>query len=245
MIEIMDAIGLVASGEAARLVLNRLTGNGQRIIVLDPERIVKGEPKRGVEIAATPADIAFECRTVLMAIEDSEAFRSALIGTADRPGLAHDLEPGSVIVDFGVRAPRVTQSLLGLIGTRGISLLDAAIIGDGAPTVLVGGFPDAVEEALPLLSRLGRVERTGSLGSAHTAAALMGYVEAAHHVSSQQALMAAHALGLNMDALAAIIPTPGHQTNVIELAKRTRLARAIAEDRQIPAEIIDFTLARL
>ena len=248
-----QTIGLLADADdASRAMALRLARRGFRVLWHTGERHAGGEA-RSLELAATPTDIAYECRIVLTLIEDSDALRRLIIGTPDRAGLGAEMHPGSVLVDLGIRPPRECQAFLGLVGTRGIGVVDAAIIADaaaierGGALVLAGGYPDAVETALPALEAIGRIERTGPLGSAHTAAALMGYVEAAHVLARDEAMSVATALGLAGDTLARVLDGEADAvmrgTNVVHLRRRADLARRLAAERGISADIIDLTSA--
>jgi 3-hydroxyisobutyrate dehydrogenase len=131
---------------------------------------------------------------------------------------------------------------------RGVSLTDAALIGgqdavaEGRAKVLVGGEEVATEIATSLLALVGHVERTGPLGSAHAAAALMGYIEAAHAVAREEAVALGAACGLTPDMVARVLSerSPAHGLNVVQLARRADLARRIARDRNAGADVIDL-----
>ncbi|MFN0217812.1 MAG: NAD(P)-binding domain-containing protein [Hyphomicrobium sp.] len=247
------SVGLIGADATSLTLARRIAAAGQRVALHAPcgasllPRIAR------IEHAATTTDIAADCDIVLSMIEDTAALRALLIGGADRPGLGADMAPGSVLVDLGVRPARETQALLGLLGTRGVAVIDAAVIGpldgEGATaqdlTVLVGGYPDAVDHAAPVLNCIGRVERTGPLGSAHTAAALMGYVEAAQVVAEQEALNIGRALGLTDATLARVAEAPVAPENVVRLARRLRIAGRMAADRGVNAEVIEFTGRKL
>lgn len=255
-------IGIIASNSDARPATERLAANGQRVLLYQLDGQHRGKQPSNIEAAATPTDIGFDCEIVLSFIDDTTSFRELLLGTPERLGLGAEMNPGAVLVDFGIRPSRESQALLGVIGMRGVAIVDAAFIGavddrvgsmpcdsHGAlPVLLVGGFPDAVDQVEPVLANLGCVDRTGPLGSAHTAAALMGYMEAAHHIAHDEALSVGRALGIAGDALSRLLD--GHAgsndtANIIRLAKRTSLALKLAKDRGLSADIIDFTSARL
>ncbi len=189
-----------------------------------------------------------ECPVVLVAIEDTETFRALLTGrSATARGFA--LQSTSVLIDLGARTPRELDALLELIRPQGVSLTDATLIGgsdaaiDGRAKVLLGGNDEtAVEIAQSVVSLLGHVERTGPLGSAHAAAALMGYIEAAHAVAREEAMALGAACGLTPDMIARVLSerAPPHGMNVVQLARRADLARRIARDRNTVADIIDL-----
>ena len=247
-------IGIVGSDGLARLVAERITVTGQRVLSYAPGAAASGKLPKNIEAAPTLADIGFECQIVLSFVDDSIAFRTLLLGTPERMGLGAEMSPGAVLVDFGARPPRETQALLGVTGMRGVAIVDAAITGNddglmsGGATIFVGGYPDAVDNVEPTLTMLGRIDRTGPLGSAHTAAALMGYIEAAHHIAHAEALSVGNALGLSRETLARVLnaeTSRASEANLISLARRTDFALKLATDRGISADVIDFTGARL
>lgn len=247
-------IGIVAADGSARAIAERLAQSGERVLIYQIDRGHHGASAKNIEAAATPTDIAFDCDIVLSFIDDTTVFRDFLIGTRERTGLAAEMNPGAILVDFGVRPPRETQALLGVTGMRGVAILDAAFTGaqDGTSTaqktILLGGFPDSADLAEPVLRRIGNIERTGPLGSAHTTAALIGYLEAAHHVARDEAIAVGYALGLPRDALQRHLDGPragSSATNIFNMAARTRLVMKLARDRGLTADVVDFTGARL
>ncbi len=198
-------------------------------------------------LASPPHSVKLDCPVVLAAIEDTETFRMLFIDGA-KADFSVDLQPGSVLVDLGARTPDELQSLLGILEARGIALVDAALIGgpeaaiEGRAKILLGGNEIAVVIAESVLSLLGHVERTGPLGSAHAAAALMGYVEAAHAVAREEAIALGAACGLTPETLTRVLSDEAqpHGLNVVQLARRAALARRIARDRSGSADIIDL-----
>lgn len=239
-------IGLISNEPGTGALAMRLAAVGKRVLhlMLAPaERLVPG-PR--LEAAATVADIALECDTVLIAIEDTNLLRKLLLGDSDRTGLAADLMPGAKLVDLGMRPPREAQSILGLVGMRGISVVDAAVMGGGeavyrgAANVLVGGYPDAVDSVLPVLIEFGTIERTGPLGSAQTAAALMGYVEAAHVTARSEAISVGTALGLHSQSLTKLFDDSPEPANVIRLERQANFVRRLVEDRDLKDNVIAF-----
>lgn len=245
-------IGLIANDPASAAIADRLAATGQRVLhlMLAPAAPLTGGPP--LEAAATVADIALECTTILIGIEDTALLRTLLLGDADRSGLAADLLPGSLLIDLGMRPPREAQSLLGFVGMRGVSVVDAALVGGadsirrGSARVLVGGFPDAVDAALPVLGELGCIERTGPLGSAQTSAALMGYVEEAHFEARSDAIGVGAALGLQSQSLSKLFSEAPDAENVARLKRQATFVRRIAKEHDAGDNVIAFRrLSRL
>ena len=247
-------IGIVGTDGLARTVAERIAATGRRVLLHVSGTAQSGKLPKNIEAVATPTDIGFDCEIVLSFIDDSTVFRTLLLGTPDRMGLGAEMNPGAVLVDFGARPPRETQALLGVTGTRGVAIVDAAITGSaealvsGAGAILIGGYIDSVDIVEPVLALLGNVDRTGGLGSAHTAAALMGYMEAAHRIAHDEALSVGRALGLSSETLARVLDPDGVSAaagDPLSLARRTGLALKLATDRGVSAQVIDFTGARL
>jgi 3-hydroxyisobutyrate dehydrogenase len=247
------AIGVMGSDALAHAFAQRLVARGRRVLAYMTLGAPRPPPSPALELVATPTDIAFECDILLSAIDDTALLRTILFGTTDKLGLGAEMMPGSILIDFGVRPPRETHAFLGALGTRGVAVVDASLIGGasaiaaGDAKILAGGFPDAVDGAMASLELIGRVDRTGALGSAHTAAALMGYVEAAEIVAREQAVSVGRAFGLSPETLARVFdghpsPTPD---NVARLTRRTDLAHRLASDRSLASDVIDFTRERL
>lgn len=244
-------LGILADDTSAGPIANRITASGRRVLIHTPAAAQPRTPGGLIEYVATPTDIAFSCDVVLSMIEDTTRLRQVLLGSEDRLGLGLELASGATIIDFGIRPPRECQALMGILGMRGLSLIDAAVVGtpealaNGTATILTGGFPDAVDAALPVLETIGRVERTGPLGSAHTAAALMGYMEAAHTIAWEEASRVGQALGLNIAVLGRLFEAELPTSNVVSFSRRAGLAGALAHERGLSAEVIDLTLRKL
>lgn len=239
--------GLISDQLEMLDLARRLAGSGRRVVhyILPPKRSSETSPY--LEAAATAVDVAMGADIIAIAIDDTKTMREVLLGTADRAGVALDLAPGATLIDFGIRSPRDSQAILGILGMRGISVVDAAVIGGaealarGTASVLAGGFPDAVEAAMPLLGELGTVERTGPLGSAQTAAALMGYVEAAHISARSEALIMGRALGLKDPTLTQILGNAEPEQKIVRFTRSAELVRALTQERGDAADIIDLT----
>lgn len=252
-----SVIGIVGEDAEAAAFAVSLARAGSRVLYWPANAAMKPPLERGIERASTLTDLAYEADIVLAAIGDTVRLRSLVLGSPDRAGLAAEMKSGATLVDLGARTPRELRALLGTVGRRGISLVDAAILGEtleiseGRCIVFVGGFPDAVAAVTPTLRAFGKTEATGPLGSAHATAALMGYLEASHSIAREQTI----ALGRSCGIEPAVISRLVHNTivsadrgrrdsSVVPLIQRAELAKRIAEDGEISAQIIDFAARR-
>jgi 3-hydroxyisobutyrate dehydrogenase len=172
-----QAMGVLGSGALADWLCERLTSSNKRTIRLLPpsERLQKHTSRRHLSYVATAADLATECQIIFNCVEDDAILSEMLLGTQDRAGIGAEAQPGSIVIDCALKTPRELQAMLGLLGTRGVSVIDLAFVQiDSGVAVLLSGFPDAVEQALPLTEHLGAVTTCGALGNAHVRAAFDG-----------------------------------------------------------------------
>ena len=129
--------------------------------------------------------------------------REAVLGDDGRDGIVQEMQSGSVLVDMSSSAPTATVALGEALAAYGVGLVDAPVSGgvpkarDGSLTIMAGGAPEVVESVAPVLSAMGTVLRTGTLGSGHAAKALNNYVSAAGLLAVSEALVIAAQFGLD------------------------------------------------
>lgn len=174
-------VGIVGLSPLGVAMARRLAAKGIRIAAYDGDRAAcarLADASPLIEIAATLADIGHDCEVVLSTL-DGGALAATMIGTREEAGLGLLMAPGTLVIDMGASAPHDARRLAFVLGSRGIALVDAPALGtpyDAAANALsipLGGFPDFVARATPLLQLLGTVTATGQIGSGHTLAALL------------------------------------------------------------------------
>lgn len=238
-------IGIIGDDDRILAFATAFAAAGQRTLIYFPHTNVSPVRTRNVERAATPADIAIECSIVLLSIVDGGALRDLIVGTRDRAGIGVDLAPGAILIDCAVRPPRELQVLSGILGTRGIAMVDAAVAlprnaetKGSNPEILIGGFPDATVEAAAVLSMLGSVTPTGPLGSAHLLAASLAILWSRLAVVEAEVLAFAQQIGLPPALSDRFCSWQTDQWDQIELQKRLIAAGRIAASRDLPPETI-------
>jgi 3-hydroxyisobutyrate dehydrogenase len=155
-------------------------------------------------------------------LPDSDAVRAAALGDGGRPGFVEGLVRGSLVIDMSSSAPLATRGLGEALGARGIGLVDAPVSGgvprarDGTLTIMAGGEARLVDEAEPLLTAMGRVHRTGPLGSGHAMKALNNYVSAAGLFAVCEALIVARTFGLDPRVMNQILKVSTGRNNTTD-----------------------------
>jgi 3-hydroxyisobutyrate dehydrogenase len=152
---------------------------------LDPERVAE-LTRRGAAAAASVAEIAKSCSTVILCLPTSQLVRSVLMGPA---GIAADLGPGALIIDCTTGEPGVTRELSAELGSRGIGFVDAPVSGGpqaataGTIAIMVGGTDEAVAQARPVLELISpNVRSVGGSGAGHCVKLLNNALAAAHRM---------------------------------------------------------------
>ena len=138
------------------------------------------------------AEAASGCELVLLCLPDASAVEAAvadLLGAQPAPAL---------VVDLTSSVPEVTRRLAGVLGGRGIGMIDAPMSGgvagarEGRLTVMAGGPPQLLERARPVLSTFAtRIFWAGEIGSGHAVKAINNTLSAVSLVATARALKAA------------------------------------------------------
>lgn len=131
--------------------------------------------------------------------------RGALVGS----GSAVDaLQSGALVIDVSSSAPTETRQLAVDLRARDIFLIDAPVSGgvrravDGSLAIMVGGDPEQIELARPILQIMGKtVIATGPIGSGHAVKALNNYVSAAGFTAACEAALVAEQFGVDPNVL--------------------------------------------
>ncbi|MDJ0942716.1 MAG: NAD(P)-dependent oxidoreductase [Kiloniellales bacterium] len=199
-------IGFVGLGNMGAPMARRLAQGGFSVLAYDirdgiAESLCQAEP--GIEAAIAPGALGELCETVITMLPDASAVRQAVLGGSDRAGLARYLARGSVVVDMSSSAPAATVALGEALQALGLYLVDAPVSGgvpratDGSLTIMAGGTAEHIDKLAPVFACLGRVQRTGALGSGHAMKALNNYVSAAGLLAVCEALIVARRFGLD------------------------------------------------
>ena len=120
--------------------------------------------------ADTPRAVAGQAEFTSTMLTDTKALR-AVSGGDD--GILAGLGPGEVYVDVSTVSPAASHEIAAQVAARGASMLDAAVSGsvitldEGKLSIMVGGDPETVARAEPVLLDIGRkVTHVGRNGQA-------------------------------------------------------------------------------
>jgi 3-hydroxyisobutyrate dehydrogenase len=125
------------------------------------------QPGTPATVAVSPAAAAANAEVAVTMLTDGSALEEVVLG---RDGLAEGLKPDTLLIDMSTTGPAAARKVAKELQGKGIAFVDAPVAGstepaaEGSLAIMVGGEPDAVERARPLLAVLGDPERIWHLG---------------------------------------------------------------------------------
>lgn len=263
-------LGFVGLGNMGWPMSRNLLAAGFSLTVFDAdvERQERFAADHAVAAAGSPADFSGSEIVVTM-LPDDLAVRDAVLEW--KGGISSTLAPGAVVVDMSSSNPNGTLELGRALAARGVALVDAPVSGGitGAEsatlTIMVGGDDeDAIARAEPVLGALGRLFRTGPLGSGHAMKALNNYAAASAYTAAAEALAIGRRYGLRPSTMIDVLNASTGRSfssevvlkdHVINgryatgfalglLAKDVGIAAALAEARDVEAPLCHLVSER-
>ena len=197
-------IGFVGLGIMGTPMSGHLANAGYDVTVFDIDAATAtalAEAKPAITVADSPAALGARCDIVFTMLPDGHVVREVATGS---DGLIHGLAPGSLLVDTSSSQPWITAETAAQLATAGISMVDAPVSGAqwGAQAAelvfMVGGAPDDVARARPMLDVLGRaVFHLGPLCSGHMMKSINNTVTAMTFQATLEGLALGVAAGLD------------------------------------------------
>lgn len=178
-------VGFIGLGSQGAPIARRIVEAGYPL-TLWARRAATLEPfsGTGAKTAGSPAELAAESEHIGICVTGDADVTEVLTGSS---GVLAGVKPGAVIAIHSTVHPDTCRRLAAQAAERGARLVDAPVSG-GAPAasagkllVMVGGEPDVVETAMPVLSTFGDpVVHLGPLGSGQVTKLLNNTVFTAH-----------------------------------------------------------------
>lgn len=221
----LPRVGLVGLGMMGRPFAALLAQAEFQLSVYDIDAVIREKTAAQVGAKAHPdlADLGQACDIIITMLPNSAIVRNAVLGDGNTPGLAKNMMPGGLIVDMSSSFPTDTIALGDELAQRGLTLLDAPVSGGVAKAVagnlsimLGGNDVAALERAEPVLSTLGRIFRTGRLGSGHAIKTLNNYVSAAGLAAACEAVIVGQRFGLDLELMVDVINASTGRNNSTE-----------------------------
>jgi 3-hydroxyisobutyrate dehydrogenase-like beta-hydroxyacid dehydrogenase len=154
-----ETIGFVGIGRMGLPMASRLLAAGHRLVAYDLRaEALDALAARGVEKAASPAEVASRAETVLASLPMPAVVREVALGE-------NGIAAGSRVrrfVDLSTTGPRMARAIAEDLAPRGILAIDAPVSGGvagatkGTLAVMVSGPPEDCEALKPMLQAIGK-----------------------------------------------------------------------------------------
>src|SRR5215207_10266629 len=154
-------IGLVGLGRMGRAIQARLADQGVDVIGWDRDAVaMQRAAERGMTIAAHPRAVADAADgTVISIITEDGGVRSIFRG---KDGFLTGDVRGRLFIEMSTLQPMTGRELAPVVEAAGARLIDSPVLGtipsarDGKLFALLGGRPEDIEHARPVLEKLTR-----------------------------------------------------------------------------------------
>jgi len=156
----------------------------------------------GCRLARDPADLAGECDALVLCVSSDKDVLEMV--AAMGPGL----RPGAVVIDCSTVSAATATDAADRLAGAGVGFLDCPVSGGtegaaaGSLSIMVGGDPDDLQRARPVLEAMGKtVVHLGGTGAGQAAKATNQIMVAGINQAVTEALAFASAHRLPMDRL--------------------------------------------
>jgi 3-hydroxyisobutyrate dehydrogenase len=163
----MTTVAVLGTGRMGGAIARRLASTGFDLTVWD-RTIPRAQALNVGRVASTPAEAIRDADIVISSLTNAAAVRDVYLG----PQGAFGTSDGTLFVEMSTAGPESIEELSREARTRGLRLLEAPVLGSvpavesGTLAVLVGGSPEDLAQARPVLEHLGEIHYVGGLGSA-------------------------------------------------------------------------------
>ncbi len=175
-------VGFVGVGKIGRPMAQQLLRAGHDLLVFDTDDMARSAFEgTAATVATSLADLVSRCEIICLCLPGPPEVEQIVFG---EDGIGSIVQPGTLLVDHTTNSPAVVRQVGEHLRLRGAAMVDAPVSGgvegaaDGTLTTLIGGEPEHVERARPLLEAFSTaIVHVGSLG-AGTVAKLMNNLAA-------------------------------------------------------------------
>jgi 3-hydroxyisobutyrate dehydrogenase/2-hydroxy-3-oxopropionate reductase len=196
-------VAVIGTGRMGGAMARTLARAGRDVTLWnrDPAKAEAVAADIGATVAPTAARAAASAEIVLTSLADDAAVQEVYLGD---DGVVAGIGPSSIALETSTIDPGTSRTVGDAVDAAGAGFLDSPVSGSvstveaGALTIMVGGDPDLLERARPVLDDLAaKVVHTGARGSgAATKLAVNGLVHGLN-VALSEALVLAERAGVD------------------------------------------------
>lgn len=206
-------VGFIGIGKMGRPMSLRLANEGHEVIAYD---VLAGAASGMEGVAEGSLQDVAACPVVITMLPNGGIVRSV----ADQ--IAPMMTQDAVLIDMSSSYPFETLDLRKAL-PEAVHLIDAPVSGGvwraeiGSLTIIAGGDDVILDRVTPMLEAMGKVTRTGALGSGHAMKLLNNYLSAAGLAAACEAVTVGKAFGLDPDVMADVFNGSTGKNNATEV----------------------------
>ena len=185
--------------------------------------------EHGVNVAATPAELAAASDVVIKIVVNGEQVEEILVG---EQGVIAGAREGMLCIDMSTISPQMAQSLGKRLGTHGITFIDAPVTGSspgaeaGTLTIIAGGSEADLQRAAPIFDVLGaKTVHCGAIGQGQMIKVITNAIAASNAAVLAQALIVARGAGVDLSALTEVIDGGAADSRMAQLKAQPMIER--------------------
>ena len=199
-------IGFIGLGIMGRPMARNLLKAGYSLTVYSRgQSAVEALIADGAVGVRSSQEVAERSDVVITMVTDTPDVRQVLL--ADK-GVLAGIRTGGILIDMSTISPQVTRELADEAKSKGILWLDGPVSGgekgaiEGTLTIMVGGDPEGLEKARPVLNSMGkRITHFGPAGSGQSAKLCNQIMTAINMLAVCEALTFGAKAGLDLATL--------------------------------------------
>ncbi len=199
--------GVIGVGNMGSRMAGRIRDAGHDVVAFDRDRARL--QASGVAAAKSVADLMGNVDLVLLSLPDSSVVEPVVL---EPGGVAESGRRGQVVIDLSTSSPESTRRVSATCAARGLSFVDAGISGGasaaeaGTLTLMVGGDPEALARARPILDCFAaEIFHMGDSGAGHVAKVLNNFLNGISLAATAEVMVAAKRSGLDLEQFLAVL----------------------------------------
>ena len=206
----MSKVGFIGVGVMGMPMALNLIDGGHRVRAFDiAPAALAAAGRRGAEVATSPKHAAEGADFVITMLPTGENVADAVLGP---DGAAESLGRDSLLIEMSTALPSDFDSLAERLRSSGHRAIDAPVgrtskeAEEGTLLVMVGGEPEDVEKARPILDCMGdTIIHCGPAGAGIRTKLVNNYLSIVSNVVVAEALAIAEGAGLDRDTVIEVL----------------------------------------
>jgi 3-hydroxyisobutyrate dehydrogenase-like beta-hydroxyacid dehydrogenase len=202
----MTTVAILGTGKMGGAMARRLAASGFDVVLWNRTRD-KAEQLHVGRVAATPAEATRDADVVISSLTNEAAVRDVYLGD---DGVLKSAN-GKLLIEMSTAGPQVAEELDREAQAKGARLLEAPVIGSvpavesGRLLILAGGDRADLENARPIVEKLGEVHYAGARGNAQRLKLIANSMLGITSAAAAELLAAGTAAGLDRPEIFSIL----------------------------------------